>query len=169
MNIYLTKKVVKFNKKNTTKKNLDYLWYSKFCKSQKQTIYATNRKLTSHSPEYDLKKSTFNNYRNLLRRTIWLAKKNYFCKTFTDSKNNMKRHGKNINKVLNRNSNKFSPETLTIDNQICTDKTRNGQPFQYLFYYHIYQWCANNNQFIPHSQHILTIPKIKFSKVQFDQ
>ena len=37
MNIYLTKKVVKFNKKKHPKK-LDYLWYSKFCKSQKQTI-----------------------------------------------------------------------------------------------------------------------------------
>ena len=36
MNIfYLTKKVVKFNKKKTQKRTLDYLWYSKFCKSQK--------------------------------------------------------------------------------------------------------------------------------------
>ena len=38
MNIYLTKKVVKFNKKKKEKRTLDYLWYSKFCKSQKQTI-----------------------------------------------------------------------------------------------------------------------------------
>ena len=38
MNIHLTKKVIKFNKKKHKKITLDYLWYSKFCKSQKQTI-----------------------------------------------------------------------------------------------------------------------------------
>ena len=88
---------------------MDYLWYSKFYKSQKKKLYKRLKKTKSNSPEYDLKKSTFNSYRNLIRRTIWLAKKNYFCKTFTESKNNMKKTLDNINKVLNRNSNKFSP------------------------------------------------------------
>ena len=45
----------------------------------------------------------------------------------------MKKTWKNINKVLNRNANKFSPETLTIDNQICTDKTRMANHFNTYF------------------------------------
>ena len=45
----------------------------------------------------------------------------------------MKKIWKNINKVLNRNANKFSPETLTIDNQICTDKTQMANHFNTYF------------------------------------
>ena len=45
----------------------------------------------------------------------------------------MKKTWKNINKVLNQNANKFSPETLTIDNQICTDKTRMVNHFNTYF------------------------------------
>ena len=90
MNIYLTIKVVKFNKKKHKKE--PWITYGILNSvNHKNKLYKRLKKTKSHSPEYDLKKSTFNNYRNLLRRTIWLAKKNYFCKTFTESKNNMKK------------------------------------------------------------------------------
>ena len=45
----------------------------------------------------------------------------------------MKKTRKNINKVLNRNPNEFPPETLTIDNQIGTDKTRMANHFNTYF------------------------------------
>ena len=119
MNIYLTKKVVKFNKKKHKKE--PWITYGILNSvNHKNKLYKRLKKTKSHSPEYDLKKSTFNNYRNLLRRTIWLAKKNYFCKRFTESKNNMKKTWKNINKVLNRNSKlvtytKFNYISYTIE------------------------------------------------------
>ena len=45
----------------------------------------------------------------------------------------MEKTWENINKVLNRNYNKFSPETLTIDYQICTDKIRMAKHFNTYF------------------------------------
>ena len=72
------------------------------------------------------KEITFNTYRNSLRRIIYLARKDYICKKNCESKNNTKNTWQTLNKALNRSPSQFSPETLTIDNQICTKK--NGWP-----------------------------------------
>ena len=74
----------------------------------------------------------------------------------------MKKTWMNINKVLNRNSNTFSPETLTIDNQICTDKTRMANHVNTYFT----TICTSDVPIIRvilPSKPILTIPKIKCS------
>ena len=55
-----------------------------------------------------------------------MAKEGYFCKKISESENITKKTGHTLNKALNRSPSQFSPETLTINNQICTEKT-NGQ------------------------------------------
>ena len=47
--------------------------------NRKNKLYKRLKKARSNSPEYDIKKFTFNTYRNSLRRIIYLAKKDYFC------------------------------------------------------------------------------------------
>ena len=85
-------------------------------------LYKRLKKARSNSPEYDIKKLTFNNYRNSLCRIIYLAKKDYICKKNSKSKNNTKKTWQTLNKALNRTPSQFSPETHTIDNQ------KNGWP-----------------------------------------
>ena len=126
--------------------------------NQKNRLYKRLKKARSNSPEYDIKKLTFNTYRNSLRRIIYLAKKDYFCKKFSESKNNKKKTWQTLNKALNRLPSQFSPETLTIDNQICTGKKRMANSFNNYFsticnrdepinsYYRSYNTYLNNPQ-----------------------
>ena len=92
--------------------------------NHKNKLYKRLKNDRSNSPEYDIKKLTFNTYRNLLRRIIYLAKKDYLCKRNCEGKNNMKKTWQTLNIALNRTPSQFSPETLTIDNQMCTEKKR---------------------------------------------
>ena len=48
--------------------------------NHKNKLYKQLKKARSNSPEYDIKKLTFKTYRNSLRRIIYLAKKDSFCK-----------------------------------------------------------------------------------------
>ena len=75
--IFIQRKVVKFNSRKHNKEPwmtygiLNYI-------DQKNKLYKRLKKARSNSPEYDIKKLTFNTYRNSLHRIIYLAKKDYF-------------------------------------------------------------------------------------------
>ena len=100
--------------------------------NHKNKLYKRLKKARSNSPEYDIKNLIFNTYRKSLRRIIYLAKKDYLCKMFSESKNNMKKTWQTLNKALNRTP-QFSPETLTIDNQMYTEKPRMANSFNNYF------------------------------------
>ena len=87
-----------------------------------------------------------------------MAKRDYFCKKNCESKNNTKNTWQTLNKALNRRPSQFSPETLTIDNQMCTEKKLMANSFNNYFstictrdepitsYYPSYNTYLNNPQ-----------------------
>ena len=78
MDIHLADKVVKFNSRKQKTHWMTYAILNSI--NHKNKLYKRLKKARSNSPEYDIKKLTFNTYRNSLRRIIYLAKKD-FCKT----------------------------------------------------------------------------------------
>ena len=132
MDIHLAKKVVKFNSRKHKKEP----WMTDGILNSinhKNKLYKRLKKARSNSPEYDIKFFSFNTYRNSLRRIIYLAKEDHFCKKISESKNNTEKIWQTLNKALNRSPSQVSPETLTIDNQICTEKNQMANSFNNYF------------------------------------
>ena len=71
--------------------------------------------------EYQVKKTEFNQYTNLLRRMINSAKKQFYSTQFNKHKNDMKKTWQTLSKALHRNVPKSTPESLLINDQLCTN------------------------------------------------
>ena len=93
MNLYLEKRVVKFNKKKHKK---DPWMTHDILKSVncKNKLYKTWKKTKMDSLNYESRKSEFNNSRNMLRRMIKQAKKTISPLSSTNIKIALGKHGK---------------------------------------------------------------------------
>ena len=114
-------RVVRFNKK----KHKKTLWITvgilksinrrnKLCKSLKKTQL--------NSISYATQKSTFNQYRNRLGKTIALAKRMYYKTIFEHYKQDMEKTWAILSDILHRKAVTSLPDTMTVEGHDCGDR-----------------------------------------------
>ena len=74
-------------------------------------------KTSPNSNRYDDLKTNFNTYKNIIRRSITQAKKNYYHQTFKKYSNDLRKTWKTINETLNKNKTaKCLPQEFCLNN-----------------------------------------------------
>ena len=67
-------------------------------------MYRKLRTTNSDSEHYHTRKTNFRTYNVILKRSIYIAKKQYYQSCFDKYKNDMKQTWSTINTILNRNN-----------------------------------------------------------------
>lgn len=125
-------KVVQFNRKKH-KKDPWITFGILNSVNNKNKLYRRLKKTKSTSPSYEHKKTAFNNCRNLLRRVIRKAKKDYFATQFDRNKHDLKKTWRTLNNSLGRKPSKSSPETIIIEGTTCTNLKQMANAFNQHF------------------------------------
>ena len=122
-NKYLPKKRVKLNKR----KHKVQPWMTKAILNSinsRDKIYKTLMLNTSkESPKYSEIHRNFKTYKNIIRRSIMLAKRDYYIKTFSKYSKNLRMTWNAINETLNRPKSKrrFPAEFKLANGKIISD------------------------------------------------
>ena len=69
---------------------------------QKNKLYKVLKQASKESPNYADIQTNFKTYRNIIRRSIRFAKRDYYQRMFNTFSNNMKKTWQTINNTLNR-------------------------------------------------------------------
>ena len=86
-------------------------------------MYRKLKQLPSSSNQYNSMKTNVKTINNILRKAIRSAKKDYYARIFTESKDDIEKTWKNINKVLGRGlENESIPKELIVDGKKITNK-----------------------------------------------
>ena len=105
----MPRKIVKFDKNKHKKKHKKNPWMTRGILNSinsKNKLYKT---LLQSDPNWDTYGTLQTNYKtnkSLIRRSIMLAKRKYYCTTFNLHSNNFKKTWKTINEILNRGKGK---------------------------------------------------------------
>ena len=113
----MPKKIVKFDKKKHKKSP----WMTRGILNSinsKNKLYKTLLQTDPNSDMYSTLQTNYKAYKSLIRRSIMLAKRKYYCTTFNLHSNNLKKTWRTINEILNRGKGK--------DNLPLTFKTKQG-------------------------------------------
>ena len=86
--------------------------------NSKNKLYKTLLQTDPNSDMYSTLQTNYKTYKSLIRRSIMLAKRKYYCTTFNLHSNNLKKTWRTINEILNRGKGK--------DNLPLTFKTKQG-------------------------------------------
>ena len=91
-------------------------------------------KSTNNNVEYEVKKINFKTFEKIVKDNIRAAKREYYFKTFTSQKNDMKKTWKTIDETLNRrkNKSKFSSEFI-VNNRSIADQKEIADQFNIFF------------------------------------
>ena len=92
-------------------------------------------KSTNNDFEYELKKINFKTLERIAKENIKVAKREYYFKTFTAQKNDMRKTWRTINDTLNSKSNKsIFPTKFIVNNKTITNQKRICRPIQYFLF-----------------------------------
>ena len=124
INMFSKSKPAKFNKRKHKMSN----WITKGIIRSiniRNVMYRKLRKTNSDSEHYHTRKTNFRTYNVILKRSIYIAKKQYYQSCFDKYKNDMKQTWSTINTILNRNNKKRKlPENFYL-NGLLTNNTKN--------------------------------------------
>ena len=91
-------------------------------------------KSTNNDFEYELKKINFKTLERIVKENIKVAKREYYFKTFTAQKNDMRKTWRTINDTLNSKSNKSKfPTKFIVNNKTITDHKEIADQFNIFF------------------------------------
>ena len=91
----------------------------------RNVMYRKLRTTNSDSEHCHTRKTNFRTYNVILKRSIYIAKKQYYQSCFDKYKNDMKQTWSTINTILNRNDKKRKlPENFYL-NGLLTNNTKN--------------------------------------------
>ena len=102
--------------------------------------YSINRRNKLHSVlkqtktdaiSYATKKKT--RYRNVLSKTTAFTKRKYYIHIFEQCQQDMKKTWATLSDILNRNTTKSLPDTMTINERECKDKQTIAEQFNSCF------------------------------------
>ena len=83
---------------------------------------------------YEVKKINFKTFERIVKENIRAAKREYYFKTFTAQKNDMKKTWKTIDETLNRRRNKSKfPSEFVINNRSIADHKEIADQFNIFF------------------------------------
>ena len=113
---FLPPKKVKFNKRKHNK----CPWMTQgilHSINTKDKMYKQLVKTPLESPNFETKKINFRTYKNIIRRSICQAKKEYYHKTFQKYSNNLRKTWHTINDTLNKHTkNNIFPNEFNLSN-----------------------------------------------------
>ena len=139
MESHMNKKTVKFNRRKH--KRDPWITFGILRSvNKKNKLYKCLKLTKSDSTIFEERKQRFNQYKNTLRKTITQAKKNYFSNQFTRHVGNGQKTWQTIDNALNRKPPKSTPDTISIDSKLCTNKKDIANEFNNYFA----TICANN-------------------------
>ena len=91
-------------------------------------------KSTNNNVEYEVKKINFKTFEKIVKDNIRAAKREYYFKTFTSQKNDMKKTWKTIDETLNRRKNKSKfPSEFIVNNRSIADQKEIADQFNIFF------------------------------------
>ena len=91
-------------------------------------------KSTNNDVEYEVKKINFKTFEKIVKDNIRAAKREYYFKTFTSQKNDMKKTWKTIDETLNRRKNKSKfPSEFVVNNRSIADQKEIADQFNIFF------------------------------------
>ena len=91
-------------------------------------------KSTNNNVEYEVKKINFKTFEKIVKDNIRAAKREYYFKTFTSHKNDMKKTWKTIDETLNRRKNKSKfPSEFIVNNRSIADQKEIADQFNIFF------------------------------------
>ena len=91
-------------------------------------------KSTNNDVEYEVKKINFKTFERIVKENIRAAKREYYFKTFTAQKRDMKKTWKTIDETLNRRKNKTKfPSEFIVNNRSITDHKEIADQFNIFF------------------------------------
>ena len=91
-------------------------------------------KSTNNNVEYEVKKINFKTFEKIVKDNIRAAKQEYYFKTFTSQKNDMKKTWKTIDETLNRRKNKSKfPSEFIVNNRSIADQKEIADQFNIFF------------------------------------
>ena len=91
-------------------------------------------KSTNNDFEYEIKKNNFKTFERIVKENIKAAKREYYFKTFTAQKNDMRKTWRTINDTLNSKSNKSKfPTKFIVNNKTITDHKEIADQFNIFF------------------------------------
>ena len=101
---------------------------------ERDKMYKKLRKMSPNSESRKSFKSEFQKFDRILKKTIRVAKQNYYFQLFESSKSNIKKTWQHINNILNRGNIKSSfPECFDIDGCLVSDPARIAESFNNFF------------------------------------
>jgi len=132
-NEHFTAKYISFNKYKHRKNN----WVTKgILKSIKKRdkLYVHWRSTQKNNEFYETRKDIFKSYNRILRNSINLAKKNFYCRQFQLFRNDIRKTWETINNIMNRSKkiNEY-PEQFHSDGKSVADKTVIAEEFNKYF------------------------------------
>ena len=91
-------------------------------------------KSTNNDVEYEVKKVNFKTFQKIVKDNIRAAKREYYFKTFTSQKNDIKKTWKTIDETLNRRKNKSKfPSEFIVNNRSIADQKEIADQFNIFF------------------------------------
>ena len=91
-------------------------------------------KSTNNDIEYEIKKINFKTFERIVKENIKEAKRDYYFKTFTAHKNDLKKTWRTIDDTLNKKSNKSKfPSKFIVNNRTVTDHKKIADEFNTFF------------------------------------
>ena len=140
METHMQKKTVKFNRRKH--KRDPWITFGILRSvNKKNNLYKTLKQTKMNSAIYEAKKHRFNQYKNMLRKTITEAKKRYFSNQFGRYEGNGKKTWKTIDNALHRKSLKAIPDAISVNTKLSTNKQEISNEFNKYFA----TICANNH------------------------
>ena len=140
METHMQKKTVKFNRRKH--KRDPWITFGILRSvNKKNNLYKTLKQTKMNSAIYETRKHRFNQYKNMLRKTITEAKKRYFSNQFGRYEGNGKKTWKTIDNALHRKSLKAIPDAISVNTKLSTNKQEIANEFNKYFA----TICANNH------------------------
>ena len=91
-------------------------------------------KSTNNDVKYEVKKINLKTFERIVKDTIRASKREYYFKTFTAQKNDMKKTWKTIDETLNRRKNKSKfPSEFIVNNRSIADHNEIADQFNVFF------------------------------------
>ena len=131
---YLPKRRVIFNKRKHSKKP----WLTQGLLNSinaKDKLYKRLLQTPTDSPDYQQLKTNVKTYKNIIRRAIMHAKRDYYRKTFNQFSDNIRKTWQTINDTLNRKrrSKDFPQEFILSNGKIISDHKQIANEFNDFF------------------------------------
>ena len=139
MESHMDKKTVKFNRRKH--KRDPWITFGILRSvNKKNKLYKCLKQTKSDSTIFEERKQRFNRYKNTLRKTIAQAKKLYYSNQFARHVGNGQKTWQTIDSALHRKPPKSTPESISINSKLCTNKKEIANEFNNYFA----TICANN-------------------------